>query len=79
VGLVSALLTAPLAPVRVAVWVGELIRDEVDRQLYDPGVIRRQLGEVDEDRAAGRIDAAEADRRQRELIGRLVRPDRQEV
>ncbi|MEU7871687.1 c-type cytochrome biogenesis protein CcmI [Dactylosporangium sp. NPDC049140] len=78
-GLVSAILTAPLAPVRVAVWVGELIRDEVDRQLYDPTVIRRQLGEVDEDRAAGRIDPAEADRRQRELIGRLIRPDRQEV
>ncbi|WP_426512804.1 gas vesicle protein GvpG [Dactylosporangium sp. McL0621] len=75
-GLVSALLTAPLAPVRVAIWVGELIRDEVDRELYDPGVIRRQLGEVDEDRAAGRIDPAEADRRQRELIGRLIRPDR---
>jgi cytochrome c-type biogenesis protein CcmI len=79
VGLLGALLTAPLAPVRVAVWVGELIRDEVDQQLYDPAVIRRQLEELDEDRTAGRIDPADADRRQRELIGRLIRPDRQEV
>jgi len=78
-GLLSAIVTAPLAPVRVAVWVGELIRDEVDRELYDPAVIRRELTEVDEARAAGRIGPAEADRRQRELIGRLVRPDRQEV
>ncbi|WP_433220810.1 gas vesicle protein GvpG [Dactylosporangium sp. CS-047395] len=70
----SALLTAPLAPVRVAVWVGELIRDEVDHELYDPTVIRRELQEVDEARAAGRIDAATADERQRELLSRLIRP-----
>ncbi|WP_433062749.1 gas vesicle protein GvpG [Dactylosporangium sp. CS-033363] len=73
-GLVTALLTAPLAPVRAVVWVGGLLRDEVDRELYDPTVIRHELQEVDEARAAGRIDAATADERQRELLSRLIRP-----
>jgi hypothetical protein len=73
-GLVGALLTAPLAPMRTVLWVGELIRDEVEHELYDPAVIRREIQEVDDARAAGRIDPGEADRRQRELIGRLIRP-----
>ncbi|WP_433088458.1 gas vesicle protein GvpG [Dactylosporangium sp. CA-052675] len=73
-GLITAILTAPLAPVRVVVWAGELIRDQVNHELFDPGVIRRQIQQIDEARAAGRIDPAEADRRQQELISRLLGP-----
>ncbi|MET7403522.1 gas vesicle protein GvpG [Dactylosporangium sp. NPDC005572] len=73
-GLVGAILTFPLAPVRAVVWVGDILREQVEHQLYDPAVIRRELEEVAEARAAGRIDPADADRRERELVGRLVRP-----
>ena len=75
-GLFSGILTLPLAPVRVALWVGEVIREQVEHQMYDPAVIRHQIEEIDEARAAGRIAPADADRQQRELIGRLVRPAR---
>ncbi|MGI5240753.1 gas vesicle protein GvpG [Dactylosporangium sp. CA-139066] len=71
-GLVSAILTLPLAPARMVIWVGEVIRDQVEHELYDPTVIRRKLVEVDEAKAAGRIEPEEADRQQRELIGRLL-------
>jgi len=73
-GLVSQILTLPLMPVRLTLWVGEVIRDQVEHQLYDPAVIRRQIEEIDEARAAGRIAPDDADRQQRELVGRLVRP-----
>jgi cytochrome c-type biogenesis protein CcmH/NrfG len=72
VGLVGAILTLPLAPARLAVWVGEVVREQVEHEWYDPAVVRRRLSEVDEAAAAGRIDDEEADRRRRELIGRLV-------
>lgn len=73
-GLIGGILTLPFAPVRMALWVGELIREQVEHQLYDPAVIRRQIEQLDEDRSAGRIAPAEADRQQQELIARLVRP-----
>jgi cytochrome c-type biogenesis protein CcmH/NrfG len=73
-GLISGIVTLPLAPVRVALWVGELIQEQVEHELYDPAVIRRQIEQLDEDRSAGRIAYEEADRQQRELIARLVQP-----
>ncbi len=71
-GLVSGLLTLPLAPARAVLWLGEVLRQEVDRQLYDPVSIRRQLEELDEARAAGQISDADLEQQQRELLGRLV-------
>jgi len=35
VGLISGLLTLPLAPVKGAAWVAEQVADEADRELYD--------------------------------------------
>jgi hypothetical protein len=54
-GLFSAILTAPLAPVRGAAWVAQQVAEEADRQLYDESRIRRdllQLELVDEQRSA---------------------------
>ncbi|GAB3841753.1 gas vesicle protein GvpG [Dactylosporangium cerinum] len=73
-GLIGGIVTLPFAPVRMALWVGELIREQVEHELFDPAVIRSQIEQLDEDRSAGRIAPAEADRQQRELIARLVRP-----
>jgi hypothetical protein len=73
-GLFSAILTAPLAPARMVLWISGLIRDQVEHELYDPAVIRRKIQEIDDARAAGQIDPADADRQQQELIARLIRP-----
>ncbi len=72
-GLVSGILTLPLAPVRGVLWLGDLLRQEVERQYYDPASIRRQLEEVDQARAAGQISDEEAEALQRDLLGRLIR------
>jgi len=70
VGLISALVTLPLAPVRGVVWVAEQVRAEAERELYDPGVIRRRLDELARSRQEGTIDEAEA--AERELVARLL-------
>jgi len=58
-GLMTGLLTLPLAPVRGVVWLAERIRDRRNRSSTtrdDP----RQLAQVDEARAAGELSEDEA-------------------
>jgi len=76
VGLLSALVTLPLAPVRGVVWVAEQVRSEAERELYDPGVIRHKLDEIARAREEGTIDDADADAAERELVARLLESSR---
>ena len=71
-GLITGVLLLPLAPVRGVVWVAEQIRDEVNRQHHDPGVIARELREVDEKRKRGELDEKTAAAREQELIDRQI-------
>jgi polyhydroxyalkanoate synthesis regulator phasin len=72
VGLITGLLTLPLAPVRGTIWVAEQVRQEAERQYYDPAAIRRQLENVDELRKLGEISEEEAERMEDELVERLM-------
>jgi hypothetical protein len=74
--LFGALLGLPLAPVRGVVWVADKVREEAEREYYDPGNIRRQLEQVAEARENGTIDDAEADALEEELVARLVESNR---
>ncbi|WP_042364563.1 gas vesicle protein GvpG [Streptacidiphilus neutrinimicus] len=67
-GLVSGLLTLPLAPVRGVVWVAERLYDQALRELTDPERVRAELDEVDRARAEGEISQEEADQREQELL-----------
>lgn len=71
-GLFSAIVGAPLAPLKGTVWVAEQVRDEAEKRYYDPGAIRRQLEEVADARESGAIDDDEADERERDLVARLL-------
>lgn len=75
-GLFSSLIGAPLLPLKGTVWVAEQVRDEAEKQYYDPAAIRRALEEVSDARAAGELDEAEADRLERRLIARLLESTR---
>lgn len=77
-GLFTGLLTLPLAPLRGTVWVAEQVRNEAERELYDPAVIRRQLDQIAEARREGTIDEQDADAAERELVSRLLRSTRNE-
>jgi Gas vesicle protein G len=47
VGLITGLLTLPLAPVRGTAWLAQQIAEEADRELFDEDRIRRELVELD--------------------------------
>jgi gas vesicle protein GvpG len=71
-GLLTGLLTLPLAPVRGVAWLAERILEQAEQQMYDPAAVRRQLSEVDALRAAGRLDEEEAAALENELLSRMM-------
>jgi len=71
-GLITTLLTWPLAPVRGVAWIAEQVRQEAERQWLDPAALQQALADVQTRREAGLIDDAEADRLEDELIERLL-------
>ena len=71
-GLISGLLTWPLAPVRGVAWIAEQVQAEAERQWSDPAVVQQELEELDALREAGLIDEEEASRREEELVQRLL-------
>jgi hypothetical protein len=72
VGLFTALITLPLAPVRGAVWVAEKVAAEADRQLYDESHIRSELLQVEMACDEGRISEEERADLEEDLFGRLA-------
>jgi hypothetical protein len=71
-GLLSGLLTLPLAPVRGVVWLAEQIEEEAERQWSDPAAIRQQLAELDRAHEEGLLSDDERDQRADALVARLV-------
>jgi cytochrome c-type biogenesis protein CcmI len=71
-GLITGLLTLPLAPVRGVAWLSERILEQAEQQMYDPAAIRRQLSEVDRARAAGELSEDEAAELEDELLRRMM-------
>ncbi|MCP2296873.1 Gas vesicle protein G [Nocardia amikacinitolerans] len=72
-GLISAIVTLPLAPVRGVIWLGQVIQDEVERQLNDPATIRRELEAIDEAAAAGQLSEEEHRQAQQAVLDRMMR------
>jgi hypothetical protein len=70
-GLFTALVTLPLAPVRGVAWVVEQVVEEADRQLHDPDRIRGELMTLELDFEEGRISAEERTTMEEQLLERL--------
>jgi hypothetical protein len=71
-GLISNLLTLPLAPVRGTVWIAERLLEQAEAELYDEGAIRAQLLEIEAARDAGTIAPDEAAHAEDILLERLL-------
>jgi hypothetical protein len=71
-GLITGILTLPLAPLRGVVAVAEQIRKQAEDIYYDPAAIRRELEDVDRWRQAGELDDATATAMEEDLIDRLM-------
>jgi hypothetical protein len=71
-GLITGLLTLPLAPVRGVVWLAEQIADYAEDQYYDPVNIRAELERVEEARQSGELSEEECAEWENELLRRLM-------
>jgi len=72
VGLLTGLLTLPLAPVRSTVWIAERLIEEAERELGDETAIRRQLTELEIRHDLGEISDEEFAEAEDALLVRLV-------
>jgi hypothetical protein len=72
VGLISGLLTLPLAPVRGTVWIAERILEQAEAEMGDEGAILAQLMEIDAARQAGEVSEQEAAEAEDILLERLI-------
>ena len=70
-GLITGLLTLPLAPVRGLAWVFEQVVDEADAQLHDPARIRAELANAEAALERGEIDEETYEELERQLLDRL--------
>jgi gas vesicle protein GvpG len=72
VGLITGLLTLPLAPVRGTVWLAERIEEQARTELYDESSIRAGLIELEEARETGELSPEEIDAAEDALVERLM-------
>ena len=72
-GLLTGLLTLPLAPVRGTIWFAERLLEEAERELNDPAAIEQQLLVAEERYERGEISAEEFEEIEDELLRRLTR------
>lgn len=71
-GLITGLLTLPLAPVRGTVWIAERILEQAEAELNDEDTILAQLMEIDAARQAGELGEQEAAEAENILLARLI-------
>ena len=70
-GLLTGLLTLPLAPVRGTVWIAEQLAAEAERELRDETSLRRRLAETQRQFELGAITVEEYEAIEDELLARL--------
>jgi hypothetical protein len=71
-GLLTGLLTFPLAPVRGTVWLAERLLEEAERELNDPEAIEQLLLEAERRFEQGEISEEEFELIEDELLRRLT-------
>ncbi|MFG3498946.1 gas vesicle protein GvpG [Streptomyces sp. NPDC047928] len=71
-GLLSRLLTLPIAPVGAVVWVAHRIAEKAEEEYYDPAPIWRELADLERRLLRGEIDQETFDLREDELVDRLT-------
>jgi hypothetical protein len=70
-GLITGLLTLPLAPVRGTIWIAEQIAAEAERELGDESTVRRRLAEAERRHELGELSLEEYEAIEDVLLERL--------
>ena len=70
-GLLTGLLTLPLAPVRGTVWIAEQIAAQAERELWDEKAIRRRLIQVESEYELGALTLEEYEAIEDQLLDQI--------
>ncbi|MFD9103071.1 gas vesicle protein GvpG [Streptomyces virginiae] len=70
-GLLTGLLTSPLAPMRAVVWVAQRVADKATEEYYDPAPVWVALAELEGRLQRGEIDPDTFEVLEDELLDRL--------
>jgi Gas vesicle protein G len=70
-GLLTGLLTLPLAPVRGTMWIAEQIALAAEQELADETSLRRRLAEAEAQFELGRLTLEEYEAREDALLAQL--------
>jgi hypothetical protein len=70
-GLLTGLLTLPLAPLRGTLWVAEQLAEQAARELGDETTLRRRLAEAERDYELGLISLDEYEAIEDDLLDRI--------
>jgi len=71
-GLITGLLTLPLAPVRGVAWVAEQVALEAERELDVEARLRAELGRLELEREDGALTEQEFEEREDALLDQLA-------
>jgi len=71
-GLITGLLTLPLAPVRGVAWIGEQVALEAERELDDEARLRRELGRLELEREQESLTEEEFEEMEDALLEELA-------
>jgi hypothetical protein len=72
VGLITGLLTLPLAPVRGTIWLAQVIQAEVENRQADEPAIMAALEELEAARGTGDFSDEEIEEAENELVEQLI-------
>lgn len=70
-GLITGILTLPLAPVRGVAWVAEKVAEQAEQELYDENRILRELSELEAAHDRGEVSDERFDAGVELLLERL--------
>lgn len=70
-GLLTGLLTLPLAPLRGTLWLAEQLAEQAARELGDETTLRRRLAEAERDFELGHLSEEEYEAVEDELLERI--------
>jgi hypothetical protein len=72
-GLLSGILTLPLAPVRGVIALGKIIQEQVEQELHSPAAIRARLEDIEDRRRRGLITDEEAGHEEQAVLDEIER------
>jgi hypothetical protein len=71
-GLISGLLTLPLAPIRGTVWLAEVLQRQAENETDEESALQGALAELELARERGDLSEEELEEAENQLLDRLI-------